>query len=87
MKIESKIRHLPGEPHIVATFKLFQIFFAPKLFRAEINGILDPTGINPLSFWQGVAPFSTFQWALSDIKLCQGLEDLLAVHLKSNPAE
>ena len=87
MKIESKIRHLPGEPHIVATFKLFQIFFAPKLFRAEINGIPFPTTGKSLSFWHGVAPFSTFQWTLSEIKLCQGLEDLLAVHLKSNPAQ
>ena len=72
---------------MVAIFLLFQIFLAPKLFREAINGIPAPETGKSLSFWQGDAPFSTFQWALSETKLCQGLEDLLAVHLNSNPAQ
>ena len=69
-----------GVPKKVASVVFVNIFLAPMSLAAKKVALVELVYIPPL-LMQGVAPVPSTQWAVSDTKLCQGLEVRLVVHI------
>ena len=61
------------------------MFLAPFDTIEAIKAFPEARGKIPPVLTQGVSPVPSTQWSVSDTKLCQGLDVLLAVHINMNP--
>ena len=76
-----------GLPIRVTVLCDVQIFWAPLWSKCLMNGMWPPALTKPALLLQSGDPSWAFQFTVSDLKLCHGLQGSVAWHFRSKPPQ